>query len=171
VNGLDLMRHGLRYGAVLSVLLSIVIVGSLYHNAEMWAHDYPPDIRAKFGPVSDKAKRQQRLVAIPFFLSILGTLIASIIQLKQAGELTLFAVSFSTFIILQVFNLVDWLILDWLVFVTLRPRFVILPGTEGLKGYGNYGFHFRGFLIGLTVGAIASLAVAGITKLIYATVG
>lgn len=33
-----------------------------------------------------------------------------------------------------------------LVFVTLQPCFVVLPGTEGLQGYRDYGFHFRQFL-------------------------
>jgi hypothetical protein len=51
--------------------------------------------------------------------------------------------------VLLVFNAVDLLILDWLVFATLRPRIVVLPGTEGAQGYGDYGFHFRAFLKGL----------------------
>ena len=35
----------------------------------------------------------------------------------------------------SVFNLLDWLMLDWLIVVTIRPGFLILPGTESLAGY------------------------------------
>jgi hypothetical protein len=35
----------------------------------------------------------------------------------------------------QVWNLLDLLLLDWFVLMTLRPRFMILPGTEGMAGY------------------------------------
>jgi hypothetical protein len=47
-----------------------------------------------------------------------------------------------------VFNVVDWLILDWFMFCTLTPRLVVIPGSEGLAAYKDYGFHFRGFLHG-----------------------
>ena len=50
----------------------------------------------------------------------------------------------SAFVVLVVFNLVDRLILDWLVFCPLTPRFVVLPGTEGMAGYKDYRMHFRG---------------------------
>jgi hypothetical protein len=44
----------------------------------------------------------------------------------------------------------DLLILDWLVFVTIQPDFVVIPGTEGLAGYKDYWFHFRVSFLGWT---------------------
>jgi hypothetical protein len=49
----------------------------------------------------------------------------------------------------QTWNLMDLLILDWFVLMTLRPSFMILPGTEGLAGYRDYRFHFQKFLKGI----------------------
>jgi len=69
-----------------------------------------------------------------------------------------------------VFSAVDLLILDWLVFVTLRPKIVVLPGTEGAKGYGDYGFHFRAFLKGLAGSLIGSLVIAGMAQVLTAIV-
>ena len=46
-----------------------------------------------------------------------------------------FAVMFGTF------NVLDWLVLDWSL-VYWQPRFVVLPGTEGMAGYRSYWFHF-----------------------------
>lgn len=60
----------------------------------------------------------------------------------------------------------DLLIPDWLIFVAIQPKFIILPGTEGAKGYRDYGFHFRAFLKGSLGALIASLIIAGIVWLI-----
>ena len=49
-----------------------------------------------------------------------------------------------------------------LIVCTLRPKWVVLPGTEGCAGYGDYFFHFKGFLIGCVYTAIMALIIAGI---------
>jgi len=145
--------------------------GAAYLNPEIWLPDYPPDIRERFGPMSERAKRQRRLVGIPVFLVLTGVLVLSSVRLAQIGsESVFFSVLFGTFVVLLVFNAVDLLILDWLVFVTLRPRIIVLPGTEGAEGYGDYGFHFRAFLKGLAGALIGSIVVAGIATAIMASV-
>ena len=68
----------------------------------------------------------------------------------------------SSFLILTLFNLVVLLILDWLLFVTIQPRLVILPGTEGMAGYEDYAFHFYAFLKGVVASVLVSLIVAGV---------
>jgi hypothetical protein len=70
---------------------------------------------------------------------------------------------FGTFTILDCFVL-DWGLVYW------QPRFVVLPGTEGLAGYRNYWFHFRGFLIGIPIILALSALVAGIVS-VMARVG
>ena len=163
-----LLQHGILYGAILSVFMVLAFVGAAYLNPEIWLPDYPPDIRERFGPMSERAKRQRRLVGIPVFLLLTGVLVLSSVRLAQIGSESLFfSVFFGTFVVLLVFSAVDLLILDWLVFVTLRPRIVVLPGTEG---YGDYGFHFRAFLRGLAGSLIGSLVVAGMATAIIAIV-
>ncbi len=68
----------------------------------------------------------------------------------------------------MIFNLVDLVILDWLIFVTLQPKFTVLPGTEGLAGYKDYAFHFKAFLRGTVLCFLASLVIAGIATAIFA---
>ena len=87
-----------------------------------------------------------------------------------AGLTPTFATVFAAaFVAAFTFNLIDLLILDWLVFVTWRPRVIVLPGTEGLAGYGDYGFHFRGFLKGLVfcfaAGLLTALSASGLAAL------
>lgn len=66
----------------------------------------------------------------------------------------------TAFTILSVFNLFDLLIADWLVFVFIQPKIIILPGTEGMAGYKDYGFHFRGFLKGIGFCLVGGLVLA-----------
>lgn len=162
-------QHSLVYGGILSILMFFFIFGSLYFNPELWLGDYPPDVREKYGPASEKTQRQKKWISIPFVLVLLGILIASLAQLPGlAGNQTTFPIVFlSIYIIFMVFNLVDLLVFDWLIALTIRPKFMILPGTEGLKGYHDYGFHFRGFLKGTLGGLLGSLMLAGVTILIY----
>ena len=69
------VSESVTIGAILSAVLTILILASLMINKEMWLQDYPPDVKAKWGPISKKAKRQRRLLAIP----LLGVMIASMI--------------------------------------------------------------------------------------------
>jgi hypothetical protein len=166
-----LLWHGLVYGTVLSVLMVVAFIGIAFLNAEVWLPDYPPDIRQRFGQMSEKARRQRRLLGVPVALLLLGVLVFSAVRFAQIGDgSTFLAVFFGIFVELLVFNVVDLIVLDWLLFVTIRPAFVVLPGTEGAEGYGDYGFHFRAFLKGLAGAIIASLIIAGLAAGIEAGV-
>lgn len=67
-----------------------------------------------------------------------------------------------SFGILMIFNLVDLLIIDWLIFCWITPRFVVIPSTEGMKGYKDYKIHLRGAMIGTPFLIIVSLFIAAI---------
>jgi hypothetical protein len=162
------LQNGLIYGTVLSLLLSLVILGSLFINAEMWLRDYPPDIKERYGESSEKAKKQWVISGVLFFFVATILIIISTVQLATviSGKLGFQEIILNTFVMLLVFNVVDLLILDWLIFVIIRPRFVILPGTEGMAGYNDYRFHFVGFLKGLVLILGVSLITAVVTLLI-----
>ena len=66
------------------------------------------------------------------------------------------------FIIAVTWNVVDLLIMDRLIVCTITPKWIILRGTEGCKGYKDYFFHFKGFLIGCVYTAMMSLLFSGI---------
>ena len=58
-----ILQHGLFYGAIVTAMMTVFIFASLYYNPEMWLHDAPPEVQAKFGPMSAKAK--QALASFP----------------------------------------------------------------------------------------------------------
>ena len=160
----EILQLALIHGVIICLLLTIVLSVSLAICAEMWLNDYPPDVREKYGEMSDKAKKLRIPLAIAFFGAIIVPLsigVAQILRISSDGSIfgELFLYCFTT---LLFFNLYDLLILDWLIFVTIQPAFIILPGTEGLSGYKDYYFHFKGFLKGIGFCAIGGLIVAGI---------
>ena len=59
-------------------------------------------------------------------------------------------------------NAIDLIVIDWLIICTLICKWVVIPGTEGCKGYKDYFYHFKAFLIGCVYSTLMAFAVAGI---------
>ena len=157
---MQLIQLGLLWGTVFGVVFSIamLIIGRV--NAEMILNDYPPDIRAKVGPMSEKTRKQANLASLPLLATLGLIVVLGLGQLRNlTGELTFVNTFIVTTTIFQVWNLIDLVLLDWFLLMTLKPRFMILPGTEGMAGYSNYGFHFRKFLNGIVFTLILSVIV------------
>lgn len=160
-----LLQNALLFGALLSVLIVILMIVSAAVALDMWLNDYPPDIRAKYGPMSAKGKRVKPVFAVILIGTMLGVFALSLVRLHTllGRDFSFGEALASIFLVALIFNIFDLLVLDWLLFVIWTPRFVVLPGTEGLAGYKDYGFHFKGFLKGWIF--------CGVMALIGATVG
>jgi len=65
-------------------------------------------------------------------------------------------------VIFMTFNLVDLLLLDWLIIEYWRPPFLSTPKLSALMSEPNYLFHFLGFLKGTVMLGGIALAVAGL---------
>lgn len=131
--------------ALFNLALGTFIVGTAYYNAEIWINDYPPDIKEKFGPPSKQAKQKAVILAVPFFLIMVGGLVWSNLRLKRAngGHLSVSTAFLNGFALIFSGWFLDLTILDWLVFVRHTPKFMVLPGTEGMAGYDDYTFHLK----------------------------
>jgi len=167
MNMILLLQLGLVWGTVFGIVfcVAMLVIGRI--NAEMILNDYPPDIRAKYGPMSAKTRRQANLVMLPLLLILAMIVVLGLGQLRSAaGELTFVSTFIVTALIFQVWNLLDLVLLDWLLLMTFKPRFMILPGTEGMSGYSDYVFHFKKFLNGMVFTLILSLIVTGIALVV-----
>lgn len=160
MNIMQILVIGLVWGAVFGVVFSvaILIIGRI--NVEMILNDYPPDIRAKYGAMSAAARKQANWMVLPL-LATLGLIVAlGLGQLRNLiGELTFIETLIVSTVIFQMWNLLDLVLLDWFLLMTLKPKFMILPGTEGMAGYKDYGFHFKKFLSGIGFTFILALVV------------
>jgi len=144
------IRRILVDGTILNVLLTIIVYGSIYVNPLMWISDYPPDIQEAVGPVD--VLPDQTIVASVLFLVVVGVTLYSNARLRRqsGGELSFWAAFANSALIMFSFAVWDLLVLDWLIFVTIQPDFIVIPGTEGLAGYKDYWFHFEVSFLGWT---------------------
>lgn len=102
-----------------------------------------------------------------FFAALFGVVVAALLALRRlAGALTFADAAVSTFIILMTFNLVDLLLLDWLLVETIRPGFIAIPGVDVPTMYGGYAHHFRGFLIGTGLSLAAAIVLAAVAVVV-----
>ncbi len=171
MDGAALLLNALVYGVLLSLLLAAVIGLSFAVAPDMWVGDYPPDIRQAYGPVSGKGRRFRPLFGLLFFGTAIAVVALSFAALRDAApaELTFADLFLTGFIVLMVFNAFDLLIVDWLVFVNIQPQPIILPGTEGMAGYKDYAFHFRGFVVGIVISAIGAAVMSAIAYVLLAS--
>ncbi|EJQ95940.1 MULTISPECIES: hypothetical protein [Bacillus] len=153
-------------GISMSFILTIMILGSLYYNPRLWLNDYPKDIQKVVLPKSINEKKQTYYFEIIYNIILFGTPLVSTYILHQHEKLLYIEAYLHTFGIVMIFNLVDLFIIDWLIFCWITPRFVVIPSTEGMKGYKDYIFHLRGAIVGTPFLAIISLFVAGIATTI-----
>ena len=160
-----LIQHGFLYGLILSVLFTLVLLGAVRVNVEIMQNDYPPDVKHAYGAERNpKTRGQRRIFSLLFLFVLFGVLCYSMIDLGRSTSmpLTFLPLFVLVFIEIFTFNLWDLLVIDWLIFNTLQPRFIFLPGTEGMAGYKDYFFHFKGFLTGIVFSLISALILSGI---------
>jgi len=150
---------------ILCALLGLIVAGSLYYNAEIWLHDYPPEIQAAVGPKSAEAETQTLIIVIPMILIMVGIPLYSNLRLKKrnGGQLSFWTAFINVFLISTAFNLFDLLFLDaWFTYMT--PKAWIIPGTaELMKQYNTFAFHATGAAKGLLLSLVFSLILAFIT--------
>ncbi|MBN2550678.1 MAG: hypothetical protein JXB15_16050 [Anaerolineales bacterium] len=48
----------------------------------------------------------------------------------------------------------------------ITPHIIVIPGTQGMVEYKDYGFHFRAFLRGTINSGLEGLLIAGIIYLL-----
>ena len=153
-------------GGILSLLASLYIGITMHLNPRVWLGDYPKEIQDKVPPKTQEEKKLSWVLGVPFLVLLIAVPFVSSLALKHEsrGSVSLLMLFLNAFGVASVFNLVDWLFLDWVVFCTITPKFLVIPGTEGMAGYKNYLYHFRGFLIGTVTSAVAGLIIAGLVS-------
>ena len=154
-------------GTFLCLVASALLFVLVGRSPRLMLQDYPPEIQAAVPPKTPEEKRRSTLLGLPFIFVLLAIpLISTLLFNARTGGIASFLVlAAHAFGVAFIFNLFDWLVLDWLLFCTITPRFMVIPGSEGHPGYKNYFFHFRGFLIGTVFSAVLGLVVGGIVWL------
>ncbi len=155
-------------GTILAVVGSIYLLAMLWFNPRLSLNDLPDDIKNAVPPWSKKEKIQAIFFGIPFFILVIGFPFFSTLALKnQYGDtISFFALFINTFGVIMIFNLVEVGFIDLLLLCKIRPKFMIIPGTEGLAGSRDYWHQIRAHLRGKVLMGVLCLIIAGIVYFI-----
>ncbi len=152
-------------GLIYSVVLGLIITISQLFNARLWLNCYPKAIQERVPRRTKKEIVMKMIIGIPFILIMFGYPVYSTLVLKKSlgGEYSFWYGFINILALENAFNLFDLLILDWLIFCYINPKFLVLEGTKGMNEYKDYKFHFRAAIKGFTMSLIFSVVVSAIT--------
>lgn len=112
-------------------MLSALILGILRVNPEILLADYPPDIKAAWGPMTLRTKRQRPVAVGVMLVAVLAVAAISLHTLPNGfARHWTFAPAFLYFVTLfGVCNVFDWLVLDCGL-VLFQPAFANGPPLD-----------------------------------------
>lgn len=156
-------------GGIAALVFTLVAVGGLAYSPRLFLNkgDYPDDVLAAVPPKTEREQRQAVILGLPLLVFMIGIPLYSGLTFSAAfaGEPSFWLLAGHIFLVLMVPFLWDLIVLDWLVFCTITPSFVVIPGTEGFAGYKDYLFHLKGHTKGLFLYMIPlTLLTAGIVS-------
>jgi hypothetical protein len=157
------LQQALMDGVILSLVLSVLVIGSLYYNPRLWLQDYPKAIQEKVPPLTREEKRLRGFLLVPMLLIIIGIPLISTYGIKAANSGSIqFATAYAhAFVVTNLFNVFDAVVLDLLLLTFMRPKFATLPGAEGMEYlYRDWGMQLRNFLKGVVFCSVFSGIVA-----------
>ncbi len=156
------------YGTLLSVLASLTILLALFFNPRFARNDLPKDIQNRVPPLSGREKLQALFFFVPLMILMIGLPLAYGLGLKsdQRNGISHLALTGHIFAVLLVANVFELLVVDWLVYCTIRPKRLVIPNTEGMAGYRDYLHHLRSHARGAAAMLFLSVALAGVVLLV-----
>ena len=150
---INFLIHCIVYAGLYTVLLLITILKS----PRLLLDYYPEEIRSQVLPKTKyeilKAKKYQRVFAVLYVMyPFVITCFNSLKQNWQFWETVFF--SWRLMLFVSIYSLI---IIDWLVFCTITPPFIVIPGSAGNKAYKNYNIPFFKFLRNLVIITVLSI--------------
>ena len=162
-----LFSRALLDGFIFSVLMGLMITIIELINPRLELHNYPLAIRNTVPPKTEEEQKKFRTLAVPMLSILLIYLVGTIVQAYSAWETGYLIILMHSFTVIMFWNIFDLLVMDWLIFCTITPKYLIIPGTEGDTAYKDYNYHINGSLgKGLIFAAIAAIAISFIVFII-----
>ncbi|MDT0429223.1 hypothetical protein [Streptomyces salyersiae] len=164
------LGYGVGYGLALSVLFTVGVFVGAAVSRDFLLNDYPPAVQRRYGrPKSARGRRVATLFGV-FVWAVCGLplMVAAMTGLHGAldGGLTFRPAAVCAALVFATLTLWDLVVLDWIIFAGLRPRLLVLPGTEGMADYGDLCFHLIAALKGSPLIIVVGLLTGGIATAI-----
>ncbi|MDP4092660.1 MAG: hypothetical protein Q8920_04795 [Bacillota bacterium] len=162
-----LLSRALIDGLIFSVMFGGMVSLIEILNPRYELHNYPQEIRKSVKPKTKEEQKRFKLLAVPMLLILFIFLMATVIHSYIALDVSYFVLFLHYLIIFMTWNIFDLLIMDWLIFCTLTPKFLIIPGTENNPAYKDFKFHLKGDLgKGTVLAFICAIFTSGICFLL-----
>lgn len=164
------IAYGTGYGLALSVLFTAGVFAGAALSRDFLLGDYPEAIQKRYGrPKSARGGRVALLFGI-FVWGVCGIplLTAAMIGLDGAldGGLTFLPAAVCAALVFATLVVFDTVVLDWIILAGLRPRLLVLPGTEGMAEYRDLRFHLVAAVKGSPLILVVGVVVGGLAALI-----
>jgi len=132
----------------------------------VFLHDYPEELQKVIQLPQLKNKKAAYTFETIATILIAAFIFWSGIYTYHSNPVSYWIILCHIFIVCMSWNVFDLIVMDWIIFCTWQPKYIVLPGSEGNKAYKDYKFHFVGFLKGSVISIIGSIVIAGICFLI-----
>jgi len=149
------VNYSLISGLCFSLFFGLLVTIIQMINPRAELKSYPEGIKILVTPLTEKEKKRFKIGKIVVFPIIISLLIVD--YFLRVDFQNYFHTFFHFLIVFSIWTLFDLIIMDWLVFCTLTPKYLVFKGTENNKEYKNYKFHLRGILFGIPFSVIFSL--------------
>lgn len=162
--------HGLGYGLALSVLFTAALFAGAAASRDFLLNDYPPAIQRQYGKPKSARGRQVALVFAVFVWAVCAVplMVAAMVGLDGALDdgLEFLPAAVCAALVFATLTVWDLVVVDWIIFAGLRPRLLVLPGTEGMPEYRDLRFHATAALKGSPLIVVVGLVTGGIAAAI-----
>ena len=141
----------LKYGMILSLLFTTVVLLSYLIEPLIWVTDFPKEVQEKIGEIPPELIP----VSLGIFFLLMG--ICLVLPIRMNKEIfrdkedlrSYWNLLINAFLLLNFMNLWDAVVVDVLIFDTIRPDFMMIKGAEEyIEEHVTTGFHFMAFLKG-----------------------
>lgn len=157
------LRQLLIDGSVLSILIGALVVISFRWKPRIWLRDLPEDIQELADPMTEAEQRWMGIIGLLFIGLLFSGLVVS--TLRFGLEHGFLIASLHAYLIFQVFNLFDFVVIDWGLMMSINPTRPPIAGTENAPGYRDFGFHALQSLKGVAIGVPFAAAATGVAWL------
>ena len=136
------------HGLLICIPFTIFALVSFWCWPRLWLHSLPPDIVAMAGQKTAAELRQTNYLLIPVIIILPGLSAASTLYaaMTTKTDLSLIGTVVHLYSIWIIVHLWDFVVIDCGHALFINAQRPPIAGTEGAKGYRDYGFHFRAFL-------------------------
>ncbi|WP_052849554.1 hypothetical protein [Streptomyces avicenniae] len=164
------LGYGIGYGAALGVVFTAAVFAGAAMSRDFLLDDYPPAIQRRYGRQKSARGRRVAVLFGVFVWAVCGVplMTGAMVGLDGAlrDGLEFWPAAVCAALVFATLTVWDLVVLDWIVLAWLRPRLLLLPGTEDMAEYRDLRFHLGAALKGGPLIPVVGLLTGGIAVLV-----